>query len=455
MSKNTILLFYGLFSDDQSYDWAPYGLLYLAAKLKEKNFNPIIIHEYTNRNYEEIIAKYAKDTLAFGVSAMTNYQIISGIKAIKLFKKYNSNAQVVWGGAHATADPKSILQSEYADYAIIGPGINNFIDLVQNISENKIEIDIPYIYDKQHLHLITENVPRVSVKDSIYDLTNFPEFPFDLIEYDKLLTENRVLNYTGSFGCPNNCHFCSWGGFHLWNGLSTNRVIEDITYLVKKYNLRSLWFSDATLCYKRDFLLEIAEGILKNNLNIYWRGNASFLDLKNLSYDDFALLERSGFDRFFVGVENTSQNILKAMNKRIDPDLCTEIFDTLKDFKIEIMTSMIFENPSENIEDIEINRKYIDKWMKINPNYRFQSCFFIPYPGTKMTKFVESLGYRSPVTLEEYGLSPYFQVATRSKIEKADWHSEEFSQIYKDKFNKLFPDFNNYSAPNWNWRDNA
>lgn len=76
MKQKYVILFYGLFNEFQSYDWIPYGLLYLAAKIKSINLNPILIHEYYNRDYEQTIKKYAKETIIFGVSAMSGYQIL-------------------------------------------------------------------------------------------------------------------------------------------------------------------------------------------------------------------------------------------------------------------------------------------------------------------------------------------------------------------------------------------
>lgn len=454
MSKSIILLFYGFLSKNMSYDWAPYGVLYLAAKLKENNFTPIIIHEYTNPNYEEIIKKYAKDTIAFGVSAMTGHQITSSIKAIKVFKKYAPNVPIIWGGAHATAVPANVLESKYADYVSVGPGINNFIPFIQNLSKNNFESKTSYVFSKEDLPAIHEKTPKVGVKDSVFDLSNFPKLPLESINYNRLLTNNKVLNYTASFGCPNNCNFCSWGGFHLWNSLPAKQVIEDITYLVRKYKLKSLWFSDSTFFFKRDFWQEITEGILRNNLNIYWRANASYLDLTRLNEDDYKFLEKSGFDRFFVGIENTSPNVLKNMNKKVDADHCTEIFKAISKYDIQLMASIIFMNPYETIEDIIINRKYIDKWLDITPNFKFQTSFLKPYPGTKVAKMVEDLGFVQPKTLEEFGTSPIFNDVYRDVVEQVDWYSKEFSYEYIAKFKELFSVKDNYASPDWNWRAN-
>lgn len=57
MAKKTIILFYGLFSEIQSYDWIPYSPLFVYARLKKAGYNPILIHEFENRNYRDIIKK--------------------------------------------------------------------------------------------------------------------------------------------------------------------------------------------------------------------------------------------------------------------------------------------------------------------------------------------------------------------------------------------------------------
>lgn len=453
MSKNTVLLFYGFLSKDMTYDWAPYGLLYLAAKLKKHNYNPVIIHEFTDNNYEHIIEKHAKDSIAFGVSSMTGHQITSSIKAVKLFKKYAPATPVIWGGAHATAVPANVLESEYADYVSVGPGFNSFSQWISNVGKNDMDSNVPYIYGKKDLPAIYENTPRVSFKDSIFDLSDFPRLPLDLIYYEKMITDNRVLNYTASFGCPNNCNFCSWGGSHIWNGLPVEQVLDDISFLVRKYNLKSIWFSDSTLFYKRDFWQSITEGILKNNLDIYWRANASYIDLTKLNDQDYKLLEKSGFDRFFVGIENTSTNILKTMNKKVDPDKCSEIFKTISKYNIQIMASIIFTNPYETIEDIIINRNYIDKWLNITPNFKFQTSFLKPYPGTKTAKMVEESGFVQPKTLEDFGTSPIFNDVFRDLVENVDWYSKEYSSEYAKKFKELFTAKDEYASPDWNWRN--
>ncbi len=98
MKKNKAILFYGKQTDTQEKDWLPYNLLYLTAPLYEAGFEPVIITEFTDTDYEDIIKMHAGESLVFGVSAFTSGQIASGLKACQIFRKYNADAPIIWGG---------------------------------------------------------------------------------------------------------------------------------------------------------------------------------------------------------------------------------------------------------------------------------------------------------------------------------------------------------------------
>jgi len=452
IEKKLVILFYGLFSDDQSYDWIPYSPLFVYARLKEQGFEPILIHEFKDRNYEEIIKKYANDTLFFGVSAMTGYQLKSGIEAVKVFRKYApANTPIVWGGAHATAMPLETLRSNYADYVCVGNAKDSFIEftkaLASGTEKNSNFVDI----------LSLDNFPepgkRYEARDYKYELSNFPSFCFEDFDFSYLLTDNRVLNYTASVGCPGICTFCSWGGRHPWSSLPLKRVLDDIEYLVDRYQLKSLWFSDSDLSLHKDFLLGIAQGLIDRNINIYWRCNARVAELTRYSREELLLLEKSGLDRMFLGVENVSLDIQKLYRKMITPEMVFDILRKTKGINIQIMMSFIFGNP-RGLKDLEENRNFLTECQSIDPdNVRFQVCFYTPYPGTPMTDLAEIDGYKSPVSLEEYSGSVYFLDTDRSLKEKISWFSLEDSSRYIDQYEKLFPKID--SAPEWGWRAKA
>ena len=117
---------------------------------------------------------------------------------------------------------------------------------------------------------------------------------------------------------------------------------------------------------------------------------------------------------------------------------------------------MIFGNPHETLEDLEINGKYVTKWLKINPNFKYQTCFLKPYPGTKEAAELKKMGFNLPNTLEEYATSSCFLDVNRDNIDdNLEWYSKDFAKAYKKRFKELFPKHLESASPDWNWRSNS
>lgn len=448
MSKKTIILFYGVFSKNQSYDWIPYSPLFVCAQLKKAGFSPILIHEFKDRDYRQIIKEHAEDILAFGISAMTGYQINSGLKAAKIFRQYVPKAPIFWGGAHSTAMPEQTLKNKYVDYVCVGHAKNNFLTILNEIQSGQKSVDnLNDIFSKKNFSLGSKTY---EISDYKYNLNDFPPFYFDDFDFSYLLTENKVLNYTASVGCPGSCTFCSWGGKHPWSALPLKRALDDIEYLVRRYKIRSLWFSDSELSIKKDYFLGLAQGLIDRRLNVYWRCNARVVELSKYEKNDFFLLEKSGLDRIFLGIENMKPEIQMMYRKIIKPEMIFKILERVKNIDIQMMFSFIFANPKFS-NDLKQNRDFLDACQKINRNVRFQVCFYTPYPGTEMANLAQTLGYRALKSLGDYGKDKYFLDTGRSSKNRIPWYGKKESYEYLSNFNRFFPKID--SDADWNWRD--
>ncbi len=445
--RKKILLFYGLFSKDQDYDWIPSGPLFVAGYLKAAGYDPILIHEYKDRDYEHIIRKHSDEIMLLGISAMTGYQIKSGINAVKCLRKYTKNIPVVWGGAQATEKPFDTLKSEYVDYVYVGPIKQNFIQFLNSL-EKKAPIDaIPDILSKNYFNDKPDK--SYEIIDYKVSFSDFPSLNYEDYDFSYLLTANKVLNYTTSMGCPGNCTFCSWGGKHPWTSFRLERILDDITYLVKRYKLKSLWIADSELSIKKDHLLGLAQGIIDRKLDISWRGNARAVELNKYDKSDFSLLERSGCDRFFIGLENINLEIQRIYKKVIPREVIFNILENIRDFDIKVMFSFIFGNPGGPLTDLEENRQFLNECLKITPKVKFQVCFYTPYPGSKLCQMAIEKGYKAPKSFEEYAEDPFF-IDTNRSPKRVPWFSQAESDDYLRRFNQLFPVID--SEPEWNWR---
>lgn len=398
--KNKILLFYGMFDDNQSYAYVPWSMIFLATYLREYEYEPIIIDEFVNPEFETIIKENAKDTILFGVSAMTCRQITVGLKAIRIFRKYNKTAKVAWGGAHSTARPEETLQNYLIDYVFVGQSFISLPKLLDNIQSGKENEDKKIIYSEY------------PTKEQ---LLTFPDFELGRYNLDKYINpQTRLLNYCSSIGCPGACSYCSWGGRHNRYPFSVDRIINDIETLVKKYDLTTVLIQDATFFSNKEMVLSFAEQIIRKDIRCFWRADARVIELNQFKREDFKLLANSGLDWIFVGIENTVPRIMKMFNKVFSIEIVDNIINNLRGLDIILFVSMIFGVPAETVDDLLVNKENIERWLKIANNFYCQKCIFTPYPGTPLTDMAIEHGFTPPQSLEEWATHPLFVDTTRS-----------------------------------------
>jgi hypothetical protein len=100
--------------------------------------------------------------------------------------------------------------------------------------------------------------------------------------------------------------------------------------------------------------------------------------------------------------------------------------------------SFILGNPGGPLTDIEENRRYLDKWLSINPNINFEINLYTPYPGTPMTELAISLGYSPPDALEEYENDNSFNTKFRDYM-VLPWFDKKDRDYYIKRYYELFP----------------
>lgn len=433
--KKKVVLFYGKFYDDRPYDWLPYNILYLAAPLVSAGFEPILITEFVDPEYVHIIKEHAEDSIVLGISAMTGRQITSGLKAAQIFREYAPKTPIVWGGAHPTAIPNQTIKHELVDIVCVGPSEISFLQLVSAIRD---EDDLRHI---PSLMLEIDGRPQYTGRPTLMDLSKLPRFPFHILQIEKYINpKTRVLNYTASCGCPGACSFCSWGGPHPWRHLPIKRILDDIEWLLHTYKLQTIWFSDADLFSNKEFVLKICEGIQERQLDIYWRANSRVRDLIKFSGDEMKILEQSGLDCIFLGIEATTKRMMKLMYKVFKIEDVDAIVERTKGLSIEFYVSFIFGSPTETIDDLEASYYHLRRWQSKNKNVKFQTCIYTPYPGTPMTDIAIAHGLRVPDTLDGWGRFSLVN-DTRDIWYDRPWYSEKFNREYGQRFKELFPSY--------------
>jgi len=359
--------------------YPPLGLAYLSSVLREKGHEVRIVDmnvekfDYKSFDYTRFdIVGISTDTTRFPLAS----------KIAKVVRE--QGVPVVLGGPHASAEVSEILEKRIADYIIVGEGEKAFLELVEAIKNGEKYPKIP------GLAYLENGTVRIHPKEFIKNLDEIP-FP----DRENLLMDRYRTKFDGkpatslitSRGCPFNCEFCSASQFmgFLWRKRSVPNVLEEIKLLVKKYGYGSLIFFDDNFTLDPKRVIEISEGILKNDLKISWWAFSRADEI--LGHEDMVeAMAKSGCKMLFIGFESASDETLKEFNKKLSSSIAFDVVRILKKYKIDIFASFILGALSDTRETIKKTVKFAKK---LGASI-VQFSILTPYPGTRLFEKLRS-----------------------------------------------------------------
>lgn len=376
----------------------PLGLAMLAAVIKKEKFNvgivDSVVMNYSYREIYQIIRK--KQPKVIGISSITpTYH-----RAKELAEIINKNFPeilLIIGGHHTTIMPEKVLQDSVFDIGVIGEGEKTFVELLKlyeslNYDKNKLLQKLKKIRgiafkDKKSKIIITKPRPLIE---------NLDELPFparELLPMHKYLPlpnqykRKPVIHMTAIRGCPYNCTFCSNNKIfgRRIRSRSVEKVIEEIRYVMKKYNAKEISFWDDMMTVNKEWMYKFCDLLIKNKINITWTGYAR---VDSVDEPMLRKMKKAGCWNLFFGYESGDQQLLDNINKRITLRQIAETNRLCKKIGIEVRASFMIALPGETPE---LAKKTIKFAKKLNPDYA-QFCITTPYPGTELYENVNKYG---------------------------------------------------------------
>ena len=116
-------------------------------------------------------------------------------------------------------------------------------------------------------------------------------------------------------------------------------VIDEIKKYIRDYCITYIVFWDELFMVSKKRVYEIAEAILKENINInYWcTGRLNVVD-----EDLIKIMKRSGCAYISYGIEQFDNNALKAMNKKLTEDQIVRGIEITQKENIYILVLILF-----------------------------------------------------------------------------------------------------------------
>lgn len=277
----------------------PIGIGFLISVLRDAGHKVFFIDNYlrpTNCLENKYLQKNKIDFIGIYANTICYRDTLRMFRKIEEMRKKGTwEGKIIVGGPHTSVALETI--PEFVDFIVQGEGERAILNIVEG-----------QIKDRVVKESRIEDLDRLPMP--AYDY--FANLPYDFTT--KWTEEKPIFNMNTSRGCPFDCAFCSVGSIwgRKYRCFSAQRIIEEIKYLVEKYNVKGIYFREDNFTLNRNRVIEFCEGLLTQSLNIKWVCETR---VDTLSYELLKLMYKSGCKGLYFGVETGSQRMLDFMKK--------------------------------------------------------------------------------------------------------------------------------------------
>ncbi len=378
----------------------PLNILTVGTALKNAGFVPRLI----DGRYEDIREKlkvYVNErTLFVGISTMTCYQIIFGLKSAQIVRKMNSKIPLVWGGMHPTVLPEETLRtSDYVDIVCKGEGEVTVVELAEALKEGRPLKDIAGIVYKDKNGGVINNRDREFI-----DFEKLPPLDYGLL--DPSVYNLHFLSYQSSRGCPHRCKFCEVGPIHnrRYRARSIETVFKDIEAIVKKYSTRTINIIDENFFVNLNNAKKFANMVLEKGLKFKWRAWCRADYFRRADAEFWRLMKRAGLKDLEIGAESGSQKTLDNIGKDYKVDDILNAVRQLDEVGVTAKFSFMCGLPDEEKDDMEKTVRMIDYLNNdFKDNCITQLFLYMPLPMTAFYNELKRKGCVFPNRLKDWG----------------------------------------------------
>lgn len=385
--------------------WPQLGLAYIASTLEEKGHQVMILEKkiLSGPKYPSSKDQLAKvDGLVLrgiedfkpnliGLTATTPV-IMDAYRTARLIKSAYPEVPIVLGGRHATSEPFYTLeQCPGIDIICRGEGEITMLELAEGLEWHRIK---GIIFRKQNNKDFIVNSDRPLIED----LDNIPFPAWHLLDRGLYFQPNisvmrgdymRTATIMTSRGCPYRCAFCQspelldiYGRKYI-RYHSIDRVIGEIKFLMDRFEVRGISFSDDMFSLNRERVLQICKKIIDSGINKELKFTVN-LRSDRVDAEILGILKEAGCIHVIFGSESGSESTLKRMNKSLSIEENIEAIKLTKSYGLAAEANIVIGSPGETRSDF---LQTIGFLKKSRPDKIFVSKFY-PLPGTEFYRQV-------------------------------------------------------------------
>lgn len=366
--------------EEEGYMPYPFFIGYVTSLLKINNFKvkaiDAIAQNMSYDNFNNEVKSFKPDIV---LSETSTPSLKHDLEILNKLKQ-KVNFKIALSGPDANIFCKDFLKShKQIDYVLIGEYDTTFLELCKSIRDKKSFIKIPGIIFRKNNKIIDTGKPVLaSIKNLPWpDRQDLPIYKYH--DCPGGIPEPSAQMWA-SRGCPYQCVFCLWPQI-MYSGNSYRTrdvidVVDEMEYLVKKKNFKSIYFDDDTFNIGKPRMILLAKEIIKRDLNVPWAfmGRADLSDEETLNE-----LRKSGLHSVKYGMESGNQQLVDNSNKNLNLKTAIKNIIYTKKIGIKVHLTFTFGLPGESKETIQ---QTINLVKFLNPD-SVQFSISTPFPGTK------------------------------------------------------------------------
>lgn len=385
----SIVLTHGYYLSDDPREqrvmkpYPPLGLLYVSAYLISKGIpNEVFDSTFSNQGAQlEFIAEKQPKIVCLYTNLMTKIEVVKLIKILKT-EKYHF-PKIVLGGPDVTYNTANYLKAG-ADFLVIGEGEETTFELYNAIMEDGDFHTVNGI-----AFLENGRVIQTAARTKFRELDQLPLPNRAAIPNEKYLETWKKNHGESSMtistqrGCPYTCKWCSTAVYgQSYRRRPPQLVAAEMKMLKDQYRPDAIWFVDDVFTISHKWLTAFHEEVVRQGAQIRFE---CITRAERLNTEILLLLKEAGCFRIWIGAESGSQQIIDAMDRRVDIDHVKKMIQQTNQLGIETGTFIMLGYPGETEADIYTT---IDYLKEANPT---QYTITVAYPikGTSLYNEIE------------------------------------------------------------------
>lgn len=307
------------------------------------------------------------------------------IRIAKEIRKRYKSVSLFAGGPHVDVFMGNIYRTtDVFDCLAYGEGEETILQLCEFVEGKRALGEVDNIIFRNGSGGV-ETTPCRRIPD--LNLLPFPCYDEAVYPSMKGNQKIKILVLDESRGCRYSCYFCIHPvkSGHGMRCKSAERVVEEMRRVHNHFGIRAFRYAGSST--PPSLAKEIAERILRDNLDVEYTGFGNFIDAVP---EDYPLLAKSGCRSLAFGLESGSERILKdAMGKPIELQKMRRTFEAARKAGIYTVVAVIFPAP---FETRETEAETIAVLRDVRPD-----CVAVlsplVFPGTKWATEKERFGF--------------------------------------------------------------